>query len=403
MTRTEELIALESEWGAHNYSPLDVVICRAEGCWVYDVEGKKYLDCLSSYSALNMGHRHPRIIGALVEQSKLLTLTSRAFRNDQLPLFCKAVAEMCEMEMVLPMNTGAEAVETAIKVARRWGYQCKGIAEGQAEIIAFSNNFHGRTTTIVGFASEPSYRKGFGPFPAGFKLVPFGDIAALRAQVTKNTCAILLEPIQCEGGVIFPPEGFLRDVRELCDETQTLMIADEIQTALGRTGEMFACDHERVRPDIYLLGKALGGGVLPISAVVSSAEILGVLTPGSHGSTFGGNPLACAVALESLAVLRDENLPERSRELGAWFTEQVRAIPSTRVAEVRGRGLLLGIQLKEPARAYCERLAAAGMLCKETHEFVLRVMPPLIVKREELEFALARLKEVLCLDPRGES
>ncbi len=396
MTKSESLIEIESRWGAGNYAPLDIVIERGEGCWVYDVEGKKYFDCLSSYSALNFGHCHPRLLGVLAEQASKLTLTSRAFRNDQLPPFCEELARLCNMKMVLPMNTGAEAVETAIKVARRWGYKRKGIAEGKAEIIAFENNFHGRTTTIVGFSSEPSYKDGFGPFTPGFRRVCFGDIAALRAAVTDNTCAILLEPIQCEGGINIPPDGFLRDVRALCDERDVLLIADEIQTGLGRTGELFACDHENVKPDIYVLGKALGGGVVPISAVVSRAEVLGLLTPGSHGSTFGGNPLACAVAREALRILGEERLPQKSRDLGKRFLEEIRALPSGVVAEVRGRGLLIGIQLKEPARPYCERLAAAGMLCKETHTFVLRLAPPLIVSKEELLFVLGKLREVLC-------
>lgn len=396
VTKSASLIELESRFGAKNYAPLDVVIARGEGCWVYDVDGRKYFDCLSSYSALNFGHSHPRILRALTEQAAKLTLTSRAFRNDQLPFFCEDVARLCGMETVLPMNTGAEAVETAIKVARRWGYKKKGIPDGKAEIIAFENNFHGRTTTIVGFASEPSYRDGFGPFTPGFKLVSFGDIAALRAAMSDNTCAVLLEPIQCEGGIIIPPDGFLRDVRQLCHERNTLLIADEIQTGLGRTGELFACDHENVKPDMYLLGKAVGGGAVPISAVVSSAEILGVLAPGTHGSTFGGNPLACAVSREALRTMKDEKLIQRSRDLGSWFLDEVRALPKKLIAEVRGRGLLVGIQLKEPARPYCERLADAGMLCKETHTFVLRLAPPLIVSKEELRFAIAKLREVLC-------
>lgn len=393
---SDELIAVESRWGARNYMPLDIVITRGEGCWVYDVDGGKYLDCLSAYSALNLGHSHPRILRKLAEQAARLTLTSRAFRNDQLPLFCEEVARLCGMEMVLPMNTGAEAVETAIKVARRWGYQRKSIPDGTAEIIAFTNNFHGRTTTIVGFSSDPAYREGFGPFAPGFTLVPFGDIDALRAAISATTCAVLLEPIQCEGGVNIPPDGYLRSVRALCDEHDVLLIADEIQTGLGRTGALFACDHETVHPDMYLLGKALGAGVFPISAVVSSAEILGVLTPGSHGSTLGGNPLGCAVARESLRVMTDEELPARARALGGWFLEEIRALRSSRVAEVRGRGLLIGVELTEPARVYCERLAMVGMLCKETHESVLRLAPPLIVRKEELAFALAKLGEVLC-------
>jgi ornithine--oxo-acid transaminase len=394
MTATDELIAREEAWGAHNYHPLDLVIDHAEGAWVTDVEGKRYLDCLSSYSAVNQGHCHPRILATLVQQASRVTLTSRAFRNDQLGPFCEELAALCGMEMVLPMNTGAEAVETAIKAARRWGYRTKGIPDGQATIIAFENNFHGRTTTIVGFSSEPAYKADFGPFAPGFVLVPFGDIEAVRAAMTANTCAVLIEPIQCEAGVLMPPDGFLRELSALCTEQRVLLIADEIQTALGRTGTMFACDHDGVTPDMYVLGKALSGGFYPVSAVVSRRDVLGVFGPGSHGSTFGGNPLGCAVARTALRVLQDEHLVERSAEQGAWFLEQVRTLRHPAIKAVRGRGLMIAIELHEKARPYCEALKAQGMLCKETHDTVIRLSPPLVVSREDLAWAVERLRVV---------
>ena len=394
MTATDELIAREDAWGAHNYHPLDLVIEHAEGAWVTDVEGKRYLDCLSSYSAVNQGHCHPRILATLVQQASRVTLTSRAFRNDQLGPFCEELAQLCGMEMVLPMNTGAEAVETAIKAARRWGYRTKGIPDGQATIIAFENNFHGRTTTIVGFSSEPAYKADFGPFAPGFVLVPFGDIEAVRTAMTANTCAVLIEPIQCEAGVLMPPDGFLAELSALCTANRVLLIADEIQTALGRTGTMFACDHDGVTPDMYVLGKALSGGFYPVSAVVSRREVLGVFGPGSHGSTFGGNPLGCAVARTALRVLQDEHLVERSAEHGAWFLEQVRTLRHPAIKVVRGRGLMIAIELHEPARPYCEALKAQGMLCKETHDTVIRLSPPLVVSREDLAWAVERLRAV---------
>ena len=392
---TEALIELEEEWGAENYKPLDVVLTRGEGVWVYDAEGKRYLDCLSSYSALNLGHCHPRIRRAMMEQAAKLTLTSRAFRNDQLPAFCEELAQLTGMDTVLPMNTGVEAVETAIKAARRWGYTRKKIPDGRAEIIVFRNNFHGRTITVVGFSSEPSYRAGFGPFTPGFRVIPFGDSEALRAAITPNTCAVLLEPIQCEAGVIIPPRGFLRDVRRICDEADVLMIADEIQTGLGRTGGVFACGHEEVHPDAYLLGKALGGGFYPVSAVAARRDMLAVFDPGSHGSTFGGNPLACAIGREALRVMTDEDLPERSTELGAWFLSRLQEIRSASVVNVRGAGLMIGVELNVQARPYCEALAERGVLCKETHGSVIRLAPPLIIKQSELEIVLAELKAVL--------
>ena len=394
MTATDELIAREDAWGAHNYHPLDLVIDHAEGAWVTDVEGKRYLDCLSSYSAVNQGHCHPRILATLVQQASRVTLTSRAFRNDQLGPFCEELAALCGMEMVLPMNTGAEAVETAIKAARRWGYRTKGIPDGQATIIAFDNNFHGRTTTIVGFSSESAYKADFGPFAPGFVLVPFGDIAAVRAAMTAHTCAVLIEPIQCEAGVLMPPDGFLAELSALCTANRVLLIADEIQTALGRTGTMFACDHDGVTPDMYVLGKALSGGFYPVSAVVSHRDVLGVFGPGSHGSTFGGNPLGCAVARTALRVLQDEHLVERSAEQGAWFLEQLRTLRHPAIKAVRGRGLMIAIELHEKARPYCEALKAHGMLCKETHDTVIRLSPPLVVSREDLAWAVERLRAV---------
>lgn len=393
-TATDSIIEQENEWGAHNYHPLDLVIAHAQGAWVTDVEGQRYLDCLSAYSAVNQGHCHPRILATLVEQASRVTLTSRAFRNEQLGGFCEELATLCGMEMVLPMNTGAEAVETAIKAARRWGYTRKGIANDQATIIAFDNNFHGRTTTIVGFSSEPAYRAGFGPFAPGFVLVPFGDIDAVRAAMTRNTCAVLIEPIQCEAGVLLPPDGFLRALAELCQAENVLLIADEIQTGLGRTGRMFACDHEGVQPDMYVLGKALSGGFYPVSAVVSRREVLDVFGPGSHGSTFGGNPLGCAVARTALRVLQDEQLVQRSAQLGEQFLAQVRTIRHSSIVDVRGRGLMVAIQLNEPARPLCEALKERGVLCKETHDTVIRLSPPLVVSEDDLEWAVERLREV---------
>ncbi len=394
LSPTQECIDREEAWGAHNYHPLDLVIAEAHGAWVTDVEGRRYLDCLSAYSAVNQGHGHPRLLRALMEQASRVTLTSRAFRNDQLGTFCEELAQRCDMEMVLPMNTGAEAVETAIKAARRWGYRRKGIPDGQATIIAFENNFHGRTTTIVGFSSEPAYRADFGPFAPGFVLVPFGDLAAVRAAMTTNTCAVLVEPIQCEAGVIIPPDGFLRDLAALCREQDVLLIADEIQTGLGRTGRMFACDHEAVVPDMYVLGKALSGGFYPVSAVVSRRDVLGVFEPGSHGSTYGGNPLGCAVAREALAVLDDEQLVDRSATLGAWLLAQLQTLRHPAIKAVRGRGLMCAIELQEAARPYCEALQARGVLCKETHGTVIRLSPPLVVSEEDLAWAVEQLRGV---------
>lgn len=392
--RAESLIDIEHRWGAHNYHPLDIVVDRALGVWVYGVDGKRYLDCLSAYSALNQGHCHPRIVQALMDQVERVTLTSRAFRNDQLPLFCKELAEMCGMEKVLPMNTGAEAVETAIKTARRWGYRHKGIQPDRARIIVCDNNFHGRTTTIVGFSSESAYRDGFGPFTPGFVSIPFGDAQALEEAITPDTCAFLFEPIQCEAGILIPPDGYLRDVAEICRRHGVLMVADEIQTGLGRVGDLFACWRENVQPDVFILGKALSGGLYPVSAVVSRADVLGVFEPGSHGSTYGGNPLACAVARTALDVIREERLAERSANLGELLLQELRTLDHPDIVEIRGRGLLAGIELSVPARPYCERLAENGVLCKETHDRVIRLAPPLVILRDELAWAVSRVKEV---------
>ena len=393
-TKTQEFIALENQWGTDNYHPLGVVVATAEGPWVYSVEGKRYLDCLSAYSAVNQGHCHPKILAALQEQAARVTLTSRAFRNDQLPLFCQELADLCGLDMVLPMNTGAEAVETAIKAARRWGYQRKGIAPDQAEIVVCENNFHGRTTTIVGFSSDPDSREGFGPFTPGFVSIPFGDAQALEDAITPNTCAFLVEPIQCEAGINIPPDGFLRRVAEICRANNVLLMLDEIQTALGRTGKMFCADHEGVRPDAFVLGKALSGGFYPVSAVVGTKELLSVFDPGSHGSTYGGNPLGCAVARTALRVIQEENLVERSAELGAWFLTELRKIRHPDLQEVRGRGLLAGIELTTPARPYCEKLAELGILCKEAHDKVIRIAPPLVITKSELEWAAEQVHKV---------
>ncbi len=399
MSRTQELISLAETFGAHNYHPLDVVIEKAEGVWVYDVEGKKYLDCLSAYSAVNQGHRHPKVIAAMVEQAGRVTLTSRAFHNDQLGPFLRELTDLCRMEMALPMNTGAEAVETAIKACRKWAYEVKKIPAGAAEIIVCSNNFHGRTTTIVGFSSEEQYRQGFGPFTPGFVMVPYGNLDAFQRAITPNTAGFLFEPIQGEGGVIVPPDGYLRKTRDLCKKQRILWLDDEIQTGFGRTGKLFCCEWEGISdPDLLILGKALGGGLYPVSAVVGSKEILGVFRPGDHGSTFGGNPLACAIARAALRIIRDERLVERSADLGGYFMDRLRAIPSPHVSEVRGRGLLVGVEIKKasgPARPYCEKLRDLGILCKETHEQVIRFAPPLVIEKEEIDWMLSRVAQVL--------
>jgi len=394
---TQEFIALEEAYGAHNYHPLDIVIERAEGVWVYDVEGNRYLDCLSAYSAVNQGHCHPKILQTLKTQAEKVTLTSRAFRNDQLPLFYKALVDFCgnNFDMALPMNSGAEAVETAIKAARKWGYQVKGIPENQAEMIVCANNFHGRTTTIVSFSTEPQYKEGFGPYTPGFKIIPFGDTEALRKAITPQTCAFLTEPIQAEAGILIPPEGYLKTVREICSQNNVLLILDEIQTGLGRTGKRFAFEYDNITPDMIILGKALSGGFYPVSAVVSRKDILGVFHPGDHGSTFGGNPLACAVARTALQVIEEENLVQRSAELGQAFLTKLKTIQSSYIHEIRGRGLLIGIELNTKARPFCEALKQQGLLCKETHDNVIRLAPPLVISESDLNWAFTKLKTVL--------
>lgn len=394
---SKDLILVEDLYAAHNYHPLDVVVNEAKGIWMYDVEGRKYLDFLSAYSAVNQGHRHPRIVKALVNQAKKLTLTSRAFRNDQWPLLAKEICDMTGYSMVLPMNSGAEAVETAVKTARKWAYQRKGVPRDRAEIIACVNNFHGRTITAISFSTEPLYREDFGPFTPGFTIIPFGDAGALEKAVTPNTAAFLVEPIQAEAGILIPPEGFLKRAKEICSKNNVLFIADEIQTGLGRVGKLFACEYEDVRPDVVIIGKSLGGGCYPVSAVLADREVLGVFKPGEHGSTFGGNPLACAVARESLRVIREEKLVENAAERGRYFVEKLRKLRSRRIKEIRGRGLLVGIELKPEAggaRRYCEELMKEGLLCKETHEHVIRLAPPLVIRDKDLNWALKRIKIV---------
>jgi ornithine--oxo-acid transaminase len=393
--QTREFIELEDKYGAHNYHPLDVVIERAEGVWVYDVEGNRYLDCLASYSAVNQGHCHPKIMKAMIEQAHKVTLTSRAFRNDQLPLLYEQLHNLTGYDMTLPMNSGAEAVETAVKAARKWGYKVKGIPEGQAEIVVCSNNFHGRTVTIVSFSTDEQYRDGFGPFTAGFKIIPFGDADALSAAVTPNTCAFMVEPIQGEAGIVMPPEGFLKQAAEICRKNNVLFITDEIQSGLGRTGKLFAYMHEDVRPDMVIVGKALSGGFYPVSAVLSSKEVLGVFNPGDHGSTFGGNPLGCAVARAALQVLTEEKLVEKSAELGEYFLTKLKTLKSPHLVDVRGKGLWIGIELDVAARPYCEALKKLGVLCKETHDHVIRIAPPLTITREEIMWAFDRIKTVI--------
>ena len=396
--KTQDFIQIEDLYGAHNYHPLDVVVDRAEGVWVYDVDGKRYLDCLSAYSAVNQGHVHPRILKALVEQANKLTLTSRAFRNDQLPMLYKELSETTGYDMSLPMNSGAEAVETAIKLARKWAYQVKGVPRHQAEIIVCEGNFHGRTVSIISFTSEPLYKNDFGPFTPGFVSVPYGDAEAIGSAITPNTAAVLIEPIQGEGGVIIPPKGYLKNVSELCKKNNVLFIADEIQTGLGRTGKLFACEHENVRADVMIVGKALSGGFYPVSAALADKAIMGLFTPGEHGSTFGGNPLGAAVARAALAVIREEKLAERASELGQYFSEQLEEIPSPHVKEVRGRGLLIGVELKPEAngaRRFCESLQERGILAKETHEHVIRFAPPLVIDKETIDWALPHIREVL--------
>ncbi len=397
----KDFIEIESKYGAHNYHPLDVVISEAKGVWVYDVDGKKYLDCLAAYSAVNQGHCHPRIINAMKQQADKVTLTSRAFRNDQLPLLYKELAELTGYEMVLPMNSGAEAVETALKAARKWGYNVKGIENNSAEIIVCSNNFAGRTISIISFSTEQQYKDGFGPLTPGFKVIPYGDSDALEKAITKNTAAFIVEPIQGEGGVIVPPEGFLKKSFEICKKNNVLFIADEIQSGLGRSGKLFAYQYENIKPDAVIIGKALSGGCYPVSAVLSNKEVLGVFNPGDHGSTFGGNPLAAAIARESLKVLIEENLIGKSFELGNYFRDKLEKINSPHIKEIRGRGLFIGVELKpeaKGARRFCEALMNEGILCKETHENVIRFAPPLVIKKEEIDWAMEKVEKVLMMD-----
>ncbi|MDQ0207163.1 ornithine--oxo-acid transaminase [Alkalicoccobacillus murimartini] len=395
MATTHDIIKQTEQFGAKNYHPLPIVISKGKGVWVWDPEGTKYMDMLSAYSAVNQGHCHPVIIQALKDQAEQITLTSRAFHNDQLGAFYSKVASITGKSMVLPMNTGAEAVETAVKAARRWAYDVKGVPDNLAEIIVCEDNFHGRTMTAVSLSSNAEYKRGFGPMLPGIKIVPYGDIEALREVVTENTAAFLIEPIQGEAGVVLPPDGYLAEAAEICRSEQVLFIADEIQSGLGRSGKMFASDWANVIPDIYILGKALGGGVMPISAIAGDERVLGVFEPGSHGSTFGGNPLACAVSVASLQVLEDEKLVERSLELGSYFMEKLQTLQNPIIKEVRGKGLFIGLELSEPARPYCEKLKETGLLCKETHEKVIRLAPPLVITKEEIDWAFSQLKGVL--------
>ena len=393
--KTSKYIELEEKYGAHNYHPLDVVVEKAKGVWVYDVDGKKYLDCLAAYSAVNQGHCHPKILKAMHNQAKRVTLTSRAFRNDQLPLLYRDLNKLTKMDMALPMNSGAEAVETAVKAARKWGYKVKGIPNNQAEIIVCANNFHGRTVTIVSFSTDEQYRDGFGPLTPGFKVIPYGDINALKAAITPNTCAFLVEPIQGEAGIIVPPAGFLAEANKLCKENNVLFIVDEIQSGLGRSGKLFAYMYEDVQPDAIIVGKALSGGYYPVSAVLAKKEVLGVFNPGDHGSTFGGNPLACAIARASLEVLVKEKLIQNSEKMGKYFMKKLKSLKSPHINDVRGKGLWIGIELKTPARPFCEKLKAEGVLCKETHDLTMRIAPPLVITKKEIDWAFERIKKVL--------
>ena len=395
---SQQLMDMEHTYGAHNYHPLEVVISKAEGIWVEDPEGKRYIDMLSAYSAVNQGHRHPVIIKALKDQADTLTLTSRAFYNDKWPIFAKKLAEFTGKDMILPMNTGAEAVETGIKTMRKWGYKVKGVEKEKAEIIVFEENFHGRTTTIISFSNDPLARDNYGPFTPGFKMVPYNDLEAVKKAVTKNTVGILVEPIQGEAGVVVPDDGFMKGLREIADANNILLAADEVQTGFGRTGKMFCCEHDGVVPDIYIMGKALGGGVFPVSGVAANKDVLGVIEPGSHGSTFGGNPLGCAVAMAAVDVLVDEKLVENSYELGAYFKEQLEAMNSDKIELVRGKGLLIGVVLKKSAgkaRTYTTKLKEKGLLCKETHDWIIRFAPPLVITKKDIDFAMDKIREVL--------
>lgn len=401
MPNSEFFIQLEDEYGAHNYHPLDVVLTKGEGVWVYDVDGNKYLDCLSAYSALNQGHNHPKIRQAMIDQLGKLTLTSRAFRNDQLGLFYKKLSDMTGYEMSLPMNSGAEAVETAIKVARKWAYQVKGVPRYEADIIVAEGNFHGRTTTIISFTTTEFYKHDFGPFTPGFTTVPYGDLDAIKAAITPKTGAIMLEPLQGENGIIVPPEGYLKAVKSLCEANNILFIADEIQTGLGRTGALFASQHEGVHPDITIIGKALAGGFYPVSAVLASKDILGLIEPGEHGSTFGGNPLGTAVAVAALEVIEEEHLVDNARVMGKYIMEYLEEIPKKNIKDIRGKGLLIGVELKHElggARRFAETLQKKGILVKETHEHILRLAPPLVIDKETVDWMLPILRDVLLMD-----
>lgn len=398
MSKTSEILEQTERYSANNYHPLDVVLSKGKGVWVWDVDGKKYLDCLAAYSAVNQGHLHPKVANAVKSQLGRITLTSRAFHNDRMGEFLEKLCKLSGKQKALPMNTGAEAVETAIKAARKWGYKIKKVPKGKAEIITCAGNFHGRTTTIVGFSTEAQYQEGFGPFTPGFTIVPYGDIKALKKAITKDTVAFLVEPIQGEGGVIVPPQGYLQEAYELCKKSKVLFIADEIQTGFGRTGKMFCCQHDDIDPDIIIVGKALGGGIYPVSAILCNDDIMQVFTPGDHGSTFGGNPLASAVALAALDVLLSEKLAGRSQELGEYFMSELRKIESPHVEEVRGKGLLIGVVIKKksgPARPFCEKLRDLGILAKETHHQVIRFAPPLVITKKEIDWALERIKKVL--------
>jgi ornithine--oxo-acid transaminase len=398
LTGSARFIELEERHGAHNYHPLDVVIAKADGAWVWDVEGKRYLDFLAAYSAVNQGHCHPRLVKVMREQSERVTLTSRAFRNDQLGPFCEELTALSGFHRVLPMNTGAEAVETAIKAARKWGYTVKGIAADEAEILVFAGNFHGRTTTIVGFSSDEEYRFGFGPFSPGFRILPYGDVDAVEAAMHDKVAAVLVEPIQGEAGIVIPPDGFLRRLREITTERNALLVVDEIQSGLGRTGKLFAYEHEGIRPDIVIIGKALSGGMYPVSAILADDEVMGVFNPGEHGSTYGGNPLGAAVAREALKVLMEEDMVQRSADNGAYFLESLGAVESRHVKEIRGRGLWIAVELNDEAggaRRFCEALQEEGLLCKETHATVIRIAPPLTIGREEIDWAVERIEKVL--------
>lgn len=397
-SKSAELIALEERYGAHNYHPLDVVVERAEGVWVYDVDGNRYLDCLAAYSAVNQGHRHPKIVAAMIEQLGKVALTSRAFRSDQLGPFYEQVSKLSGFQRFLPMNSGAEGVETAVKAARKWGYKVKGIPAGKAEIIVMANNFHGRTTTIVGFSTDAQYQDGFGPFTPGFVIVPYGDADAVAKAINPNTAAVLVEPIQGEAGIVMPPQGYLAELRRLTKENRVLLVCDEIQSGLGRTGRMFCFEHEGIRPDMVIMGKALSGGLYPISGIAADDEVMGVFHPGDHGSTYGGNPLAAAVGRAALRVLVEEGMVENSAKLGAYMLEKLQAIASPHVKEVRGKGLWIGIELHAAAggaRRFCEALQREGLLCKETHEHVIRVAPPLVITKDEVDWAVERLARVL--------